>query len=350
MSAAGQARTGTSFATLTLDVHGGDHGPSVTVPAALLALQADPKLNIILVGQQDAIAAALSAAKAQVGARLRVHHAPDILPTDAKPVAVLRRGKDSSMWHALQLLAEGEAAACVSGGSTAALMTLGVKLAGLLPGIQRPALMGHVPTAQGHTGMLDLGANVNSDARQLVQFAVMGSVTAEVADRIDRPRVALLNVGHEDGKGHDAVREAHRQLKTLPLNYVGFIEGHDIYSGKVDIAVCDGFAGNLIIKSSEGLAKFLVSEFRGALSSSPMSRLGALLAGPSIRSKLARLDPAAHNGAPLLGLNGVVVKSHGSAEGQAMTHAILEAGREARRRVPERIEASIRAFHLEAEA
>jgi glycerol-3-phosphate acyltransferase PlsX len=269
---------------------------------------------------------------------------------DAKPVAALRRGSGSSMWHALQLLADGEAGACVSGGGTAALMTLGVRLVGMLPGIQRPALMAQVPTARGHTGMLDLGANVDVNARQLVQFAVMGSVTAQVADGIDQPRVALLNVGHEDSKGHDVVREAHRQLKSLPLNYLGFIEGHDIFSGKVDIAVCDGFAGNLILKSSEGLVRMLLGELRDAFASSVISRLGALLAARALRRKLARLDPSAHNGAPLLGLNAVVLKSHGSADVKAMLHAILEAGREARRRVPERIGASIRAFHLEAEA
>jgi len=247
----------------------------------------------------------------------------------------------------LQAVADGQAGACVSGGSTAALMTLGVKLIGTMAGIQRPALMAHVPDARGYTGMLDLGANLTVSARQLVQFAVMGSVTAQVADGIDNPRVGLLNVGHEDGKGHETVREAHRQLKELGLNYVGFIEGHDIFSGAVDVAVCDGFVGNLILKSSEGLARMLRSELRRALQSDTRSRLGAWLVRPAIGRLLAHLDPSAHNGAPLLGLNGVVVKSHGGADCDAMTRAILEAGREARRKVPERIESSIRGFQLE---
>ena len=338
-----------SFATLSLDVQGGDRGLEISLPAALVAIEADPKLNLILVGPQDDIRSALAAAGAQEGSRLRVHHAPDTLPMDAGPTAVLRRGRETSMWHALQLVADGAAGACVSGGSTAALMTLGVKLVGLLPGIQRPALMAYVPTAKGHTGMLDLGANVNINARQLVQFAVMGSVTAEIADRVENPRVALLNVGHEDTKGNEVVREAHQALKLLPLNYVGFIEGNDIFSGSVDIAVCDGFAGNLVLKSGEGLVKLLLDELHTALQSSLASRLGALLSGPALRRELARLDPSAHNGAPLLGLNGVVLKSHGGANERAMTHAILEAGREARRRVPEKIEAAIRAFHLETD-
>lgn len=338
------------MATLSLDAQGGDHGVDVTVAAAVQALQADSRLNIILVGQQDAIAARVKRARFAASSRLSVQHAPDVLSMDAKPATALRRGRGSSMWHALQLVADGEADACVSGGSTAALMTLGVKLVGMLPGIQRPALMAHVPAADGLTGMLDLGANVSVNARQLVQFAVMGSVTAEVADGIVRPRVALLNVGHEDSKGHDVVREAHRQLKDLPLNYIGFIEGHDIFSGKADVAVCDGFAGNLILKSSEGLVRLLLVELNRAFHSGPVSLLGALLVQPALRHRLARLDPAAHNGAPLLGLNGVVLKSHGNADVKAMTQAVLEAGREARRRVPERIEAAIRAFQLESEA
>jgi glycerol-3-phosphate acyltransferase PlsX len=347
MMSAEQISPEAPYATLALDVHGGDHGLEVSLPAAAQALQTDPKLHIILVGQQAAIESAVSAAGMSLGARLSLRHAPDILAMDAKPMAVLRRGHSSSMRLALQLVAEGEAGACVSSGSTAALMTLGVKIIGMLPGIQRPALMAHVPVAHGRTGMLDLGANLNVSAHQLVQFAVMGSVTAQLADGIDQPRVGLLNVGHEDGKGHEVVRDAHQQLKALPLNYIGFIEGHDIFSGQVDVAVCDGFVGNVMLKSSEGLASLLHTELRQALDSNTRSRLGAWLAGPALRRMLAWLDPSAHNGAPLLGLNGVVVKSHGRVDSKALTRAILEAGREARRRVPEKIETSIRTFHLE---
>ncbi|HMB59663.1 MAG TPA: phosphate acyltransferase PlsX [Xanthomonadales bacterium] len=349
MTATDHIPRGGSFAILSLDVHGGDLGLQVTVPAAVDALNEDPKLSIILVGNQPDVEAALAEENTAPGDRLGLHHAPGILPMDAKPTAVLRRGQNSSMWHALKLLESGDASACVSGGSTAALMTLGVKLVGLLPGILRPALMAHVPNAKGHTAMLDLGANLNVNARQLAQFAVMAYVTAQIADRIENPRVGLLNVGHEDSKGHEVVREAAELLKSLPMNYIGFIEGHDIFSGKVDIAVCDGFAGNLILKSSEGLVRLLVSELRHALGSSISGRMGGLLAAPSLRSLLARLDPSAHNGAPLLGLNGVVLKSHGGADRKAMTQAILEAGREARRRVPEKIEASIQAFQLETD-
>jgi phosphate acyltransferase len=350
MTAADHEDSGATFVTLSLDVHGGDYGPEVTVPAAIAALTRDPKINIVLVGQQLAIESAMAKAHCVGTSRLGVYYAADILPADAKPTAVLRRGQSSSMWQALQLLAEGKADACVSGGSTAALMTLGVKLVGSLPGIQRPALMAHVPCANGQTGLLDLGANVNVSARQLVQFAVMGSVTTQVADGIERPRVGLLNVGHEDTKGHELVRDAHQQLKLLPMNYVGFIEGSDIFSGTVDVAVCDGFAGNLVLKSSEGLARFLAAKLERALQSGFTTRLGAMLVRPALRELMAELDPSAHNGAPLLGLRSVVLKSHGGADCESMTQAILEAGREARRCVPQKIEESIRAFKLETDA
>jgi glycerol-3-phosphate acyltransferase PlsX len=349
MNVADHEDPGTSFVTLSVDVHGGDYGPEVTIPAAISALAKDPNIKIVLVGQQLAIESALAKADLPGGSRLGLHFATALLPADAKPTAVLRRGQSSSMWQALQLLAEGKANACISGGSTAALMTLGVKLVGLLPGIQRPALMAHVPCASGQTGLLDLGANVNVSARQLVQFAVMGSVTTQVADGIEQPRVGLLNVGHEDSKGHELVRDAHQQLKLLPMNYVGFIEGSDIFSGKVDVAVCDGFAGNLILKSSEGLVRFLAAKLEDALQSGFITRFGAVLVKPALRLLMAQLDPSAHNGAPLLGLRSIVLKSHGGADRESMTQAILEAGREARRCVPQKIEASIRAFKLETD-
>jgi len=345
---------------LALDAHGGDRGLSVSVPAALAALASDQRLEILLVGNESALEAELqrclvsgsrrSRSESAKAKRLHIQGADGVIAMDAKPAEVLRRGRGSSLWKAFELAAAGQADACVSGGNTAAMMLIGVKLLGMLPGIERPALMAYVPNLRGHTGLLDLGANLNVNARQLAQFAVMGAVTAREADGIESPRVGLLNVGHEDGKGHQTVREAHQLLKALPLNYAGFIEGHDIFDGTVDIAVCDGFAGNLVLKSTEGLARMLVREFRQALDENLASRLGALLARPSLRRMLAHLDPAAHNGAPLLGLNGVAIKSHGSSDSKGLTRAILEAGREARRQVHKRIESSIREYKLEATA
>jgi len=336
-------------ATVAIDAHGGDQGLLVTVPSAIQALLDDRHIRLVLCGRQNEIAAALKAANFTVSDRLRIAHAPESLAMDAKPTAALRCGKDSSMWRAIELLAEGKVDASVSSGSTAALMTVSVKLLGLLPGIERPAIMAHVPCGSGFTGMLDLGANLQVSARQLAQFAVMGAVTAEVADGVKNPRVGLLNVGHEANKGHDGVREASELLKALPINYIGFIEGHDIFSGKVDVAVCDGFTGNLMLKSNEGLARMLVSELRRTLDSTLLSRIGAWMASGALRALLAQIDPATHNGAPLLGLNGVVVKSHGSSDARSMTRAIIEAGREARRKVPEKISASIRVFRMEKE-
>jgi glycerol-3-phosphate acyltransferase PlsX len=334
---------------LALDAHGGDQGLAVSVPAALAALEQDPRLQVVLVGDAAALEGALEGAAVADGcrARIRLLHAESALAMDAGPAAVLRRGRDSSLWKAFEQVASGQAQGCVSGGNTAAMMAVGVKLLGMLPGIQRPALMAYVPNPHGHTGVLDLGANLSVSARQLAQFAVMGAVTAHEIEGIERPRVGLLNVGHEEGKGHDTVREAHALLQQLPLNYVGFVEGNDIFAGTVDIAVCDGFVGNLVLKSSEGLARMLLQELRMALSHNALSRAGGLLAGPALRRMLARLDPSAHNGAPLLGLNGVAIKSHGAADRKGMTRAIVEAGREARRKVHRRIEASIRAYSLE---
>jgi glycerol-3-phosphate acyltransferase PlsX len=332
---------------LALDAHGGDQGLDVSVPAALNAIKADEKLWVTLVGDESKIESLLSGTSSRSRERISIQAADSIIPMDAKPAAVLRRGKSSSMWNAFELVAEGKADACISGGSTTAMMVLGVKLIGTLPGIQRPALMGYVPNIKGYTGLLDLGANLSVSAEQLVQFAVMGSVTASLVDGVENPSVGLLNVGHEDSKGHDLVRDAHGMLNELPLNYVGFIEGHDIFNGKVDIAVCDGFAGNLILKSGEGLVRMILKDLQAALDESWASRLGALLARPALRRLLVRRDPSSHNGAPLLGLNGVAIKSHGGADCNAMTRAILEAGREARRQVPKKIEASIHRYHLE---
>ncbi len=336
---------------LALDAHGGDQGLEVSVPAALNALKIDEDLRIILVGDEGRIENLLADTSPDPAdscrQRISIHGADSIIPMDARPAAILRQGKHSSMWNAFELVARGKADACISGGSTTAMMVLGIKLIGTLPGIQRPALMGYLPNIRGYTCLLDLGANLKVSAEQLVQFAVMGSVTASLVQGVETPRVGLLNVGHEDSKGHKLVRKAHGMLNDLPLNYAGFIEGYDIFNGKVDIAVCDGFAGNLILKSSEGLAKMMTKELETSLGETWASRLGARLAKPVLQRLLVRRDPSSHNGAPFLGLNGVVIKSHGAADYNGMTRAILEAGREARRQVPIKIKASIRNYHLE---
>jgi glycerol-3-phosphate acyltransferase PlsX len=339
-------------AVLALDAHGGDFGPGVTVPAALDVLALQPDLEILLCGVVEEIAPVLDMLRAEPGLehcfeRLRIVEATHALSSDARPVAALRRGKGSSLWLALERLADGEADACVSAGSTAALLALGVKLPGMLPGIERPALMSPVPSATGHTSLLDLGANLHVSANQLVQFAIMGSVACPVEGLDGAPRVALLNVGHEDSKGDSVVKEAHAMLRELPLNYQGFIEGHDIFAGKADVAVCDGFSGNLILKSAEGLATMFLQQFNLAMQSGLLAQAGAMLLGRSLKDLLDRFEPSKHNGAPLLGLRGVVVKSHGNSDRKALGHAIMEAVVEAERHVPQLIESMINDYSIE---
>ena len=269
------------------------------------------------------------------------------MTADARPVAALRRGKGSSLWLALEQVSIGRANACVSAGSTAALLALGVKLLGMLPGIERPALMSRVPSASGHTNLLDLGANLHVSANQLVQFAIMGSVACSMDGISGEPKVALLNVGHEDSKGDSIVKEAHAMLKELPINYSGFIEGYDIFAGKADVAVCDGFSGNLILKSGEGLAAMFFQHIESAKQTGLLSRMGAFLLGKSLKNSLERFEPSKHNGAPLLGLRGVVVKSHGNADHPTLVHALREAVVEAERQVPRLIESMINDYSIE---
>jgi glycerol-3-phosphate acyltransferase PlsX len=337
---------------LALDAHGGDFGPAATVPAALDILAGQSDLKILLCGVREEIAPVLKKYAAEQRfkhclERLDTMDATHALASDARPVAALRRGKGSSLWLALEQVADGQASACVSAGSTAAMLALGVKLLGMLPGIERPALMSRIPSASGHTSLLDLGANLNVSANQLVQFAIMGSVACPMDRLSGQPRVALLNVGHEDSKGDTVVKEAHAMLKELPINYTGFIEGHDIFAGKADVAVCDGFSGNLILKSGEGLARMFFRHLDLALHSGLLAKVGAMLVGASLKRTLARFEPSKHNGAPLLGLRGVVVKSHGHADREALGHAILEAVTEAERQVPQLIESMINDYSIE---
>lgn len=339
---------------LALDAHGGDFGPAVTIPAALDILAAHPGLEILLCAIPAEVGAVLEKYRSDEHHkhcfnRLKVIAVTHALPSDARPVAALRRGKGSSLWQALELVADGQASAAVSAGSTAALLALGVKLLGMLPGIERPALMSRIPSASGHTNLLDLGANLNVSTNQLVQFAIMGSVACAMEPGTGQPKVALLNVGHEDSKGDAVVKEAHAVLKELSLNYCGFIEGHDIFAGKVDVAVCDGFSGNLILKSSEGLASMIFQHLDRATRSGVLAKIGGVLLKRSLQRMLERFAPSKHNGAPLLGLRGVVVKSHGNANREAFGHAILEALTESERQVPQRIESMINDYSIEVE-
>lgn len=314
---------------------GGDHGVSVSVPAALRMLGKQPLLEIILVGQRDAIEAVLKEGRHD---RLHIHEASQVVGMDERPADALRKKKDSSMRVAINLVKEGAARACVSAGNTGALMATSRFVLKTVPGIDRPAIMAIVPTKTGRTYMLDLGANAECTSEQLFQFAVMGAVVVRDLEEIHHePSVGLLNIGEEDIKGNDTIREAARMLSESSLNYVGFIEGNSIADQKADVVVCDGFSGNIALKSMEGTAKlvahFLEREFRG----SPYGWFAGLVALPLLRSLRKRLDPRRYNGASLVGLNGIVVKSHGSADALAMAQAIDVATLEVEKSVPEQI-------------
>ena len=244
------------YFTIAVDVMGGDFGPRVTVPATLQALKRHPQMSAILVGHSEAITPHLKKLTSDIACRVEVDHADDTISMSAKPSQTLRNGQNSSMYKALQLVSEGKAKACVSAGNTGALMVLGRYILRTLPGVDRPAFVSAVPSISGHCHMLDLGANVDCSAEHLLQFAIMGSVMVRAVDRISEPKVGLLNIGQEEVKGNEQVKLASRLIEEHgSLNYIGYLEGDDLYSGKADVVVCDGFVGNIALKSSEGLAR-----------------------------------------------------------------------------------------------
>ncbi|MBV1789895.1 phosphate acyltransferase PlsX [Marinobacterium sp. D7] len=323
---------------ISVDAMGGDFGPRVTVAAASDALKRHPQLQILLVGQSDAITSQLHRHPGKHLQRLEIVHADDVVAMDEKPSFALRSRRESSLWRALELVSQGRAQACISAGNTGALMAMSRLVLGMLPGIERPAIVAAIPTLKGYSYMLDLGANIDSSAEQLLQFAIMGSVMVEAIDRRERPLLGLLNVGSEDNKGTECVREASRLIQAHGgLNFIGYLEGDDLFSGRADLVVCDGFVGNVALKSCEGLSKLLVRKVQGSFRRNLYRRFVALLATPILRELKQQLDPGRRNGATLLGLKGVVVKSHGGANRTYFGHAIDQAFEEARLNVPAKI-------------
>ena len=321
---------------------GGDHGPAVTVPAALDFRREHAGVEVVLVGQRDVVEAELAKHGAAPGAGLRVQHASEVVAMDEPPVQAMRYKKDSSMRVAVNLVKAGEAHACVSAGNTGALMAISRFVLKTLPAIDRPAIAGGVPNSQGgYTYILDLGANVDCTPEQLMQFGVMGAMLVAAVEHKERPSVGLLNIGVEDIKGNDTVKEAAELLRASGLNFHGNVEADDIYKGSVDVVVCDGFVGNSVLKASEGVAKMIVGFLRQEFSRSPLRKLSALLAMPVLKALRARMDPGNYNGASLLGLKGIVIKSHGSADrhafGQALRRALEEVRNDVVRRITERM-------------
>jgi glycerol-3-phosphate acyltransferase PlsX len=309
---------------------GGDHGPHVTVPAAVEYLHRNTGSDIILVGLPDVIEAELRAARSAPGPRLRIHAASEVVSMDESPALALRGKKNSSMRVAINLVKSGEAQACVSAGNTGALIATSRFVLKTLPGIDRPALAVVLPTIKGHTYVLDLGANVDCNAEHLLQFGVMGATLVSSVENNEKPSIGLLNIGEEEIKGNEVVKQAAELLRNSGLNFYGNIEGNDIYKGTTDVVVCDGFVGNVALKTSEGVAQMLSTYLREEFRRNLFTKFAGLIASPVISAFKRRVDHRRYNGASLLGLRGVVIKSHGSADSHAFGFAIARAVDEVR--------------------
>jgi len=332
--------------TVAIDCMGGDHGPHVTVPAALALQRAHADVAIILVGQREALEAELAKRGAAAGPRLRLHHASEVVSMDEPPAQALRYKKDSSMRVALNLVKSGEAHACASAGNTGALIATSRYVLKTLPGIDRPAIATVLPNMRGGwTYVLDLGANVDCTPQQLMQFGVMGAMLVAAVEHKERPTVGLLNIGVEDIKGNDTVKRAADLLRDSGLNFHGNVEGDDIFKGTTDVVVCDGFVGNSVLKASEGVATMIVAFLRQEFSRNPFRKFAALMALPVLKALRRRMDPGRYNGASLLGLRGVVIKSHGSADAYAFGKALERAVEEVRNDVIRRISQSMAQPH-----
>ncbi len=322
---------------IAIDAMGGDHGPPAVIPAAVAALRKHANLHVVLVGDEAILTKALSAEQGVPSTRVSIRHATQQVEMDESPSQALRTKKDSSMRVAIDLVKEGEADACVSAGNTGALMAKARFVLKMLPGIDRPAICCALPAMQGHSHVLDLGANVDSSPEQLLQFALMGAALTSAVDNKPAPSVALLNVGEEEIKGDGRVKEAAMLISQSNLNYVGFVEGDAVFKGSVDVIVCDGFVGNIALKASEGVGRMFLHFAQEEFLRTPLTRLAAWVSGPVLKAAVRRIDPRRYNGASLLGLRGIVIKSHGSADQVSFAYAIDEAVLEVEKRVPDLI-------------
>ena len=325
--------------TLALDMMGGDHGPHTTIPAALAAVCEFPDLHLILCGDEAILTEQLKLHGVFPHPQLSLRHCSQAVSMADKPSVALRSKRDSSMRVALDLVDKGEVQACVSAGNTGALMAMAHFVLKMLNGVDRPALITALPAMEANpVYMLDLGATVNCDADTLFQFAVMGSVMAEEVIGISQPKVALLNMGEEEIKGSDQIKRAAMLLSEChEINYIGYIEGNDIFSGKADVIVCDGFVGNVALKTCEGVAKLILRRFEASIKDKVTAQLFGWLIKPFIKNLYQGVNPDHYNGASLIGLRGIVVKSHGNATKDAFLSAIRQAVREVERQVPAKI-------------
>lgn len=332
---------------IALDAMGGDFGPSVVVPAAIRSLHKGTNLELILVGKEDQLSKALSCAAEVPEGRIRIHHASECIEMGDSPSKALRNKKDSSMRVAINLVKEGLAEAAVSAGNTGALMATARFVLKTIPGIDRPAIITAIPSIQSHTHVLDLGANVDSSAEHLFQFAVMGSELVRLIENKQSPKVGLLNIGEEEIKGNEQVKQASRLLSDSYLNFIGYVEGDHLCTGEVDIVVTDGFVGNVALKASEGVAKMISHSIKKAFSKNLLTQLAGAVAYPVLKSFKDHIDPRLYNGASLLGLRGIVIKSHGSADEIAFANAIRIANLEIRKQVPSQISKRVESIFSE---
>ncbi len=336
---------------IALDAMGGDFGPGVIVPAALGMVHHNKFLRLILVGDKDILETEIKKHKMiDANKNIAIKHASQCVAMDELPSQALRGKKDSSMRVAINLVKSGDADACVSAGNTGALMATARFVLKTLPGIDRPAIITTLPTMHGHTHMLDLGANVDSSAENLFEFAVMGSALTSAVENIDQPKLGLLNIGEEEIKGNERVKEAARLLANSDLNYIGFIEGDAINKGEVDVIVCDGFIGNVSLKTTEGVAKMISHYMKQEFSKNWLTRLAGLMVLPILKSFKAKIDPRHYNGASFVGLQGIVIKSHGGADEVAFKTAINEAVLEVKKNVPQLISKQLEYYLTQRQA
>ncbi len=324
---------------VSIDASGGDYGIPVTIEAGINALSKYEDLQIHFVGESLSIENELKKHRKSnlFNNRIDITHATEVITMDESPSNALRRKKDSSMRIAINLVKDGITDACVSAGNTGALMAIARFVLKTIDGVDRPAIMSSVPTITGHNHMLDLGANIDSKPETLLQFAIMGSIAVQHTENIQKPSIGLLNVGVEDMKGHEKIQATADLLKNSSLNYQGFVEGDDIYKGVVDVIVCDGFEGNIALKASEGVANMVSHYIKESFNKNLLTKIVALFAKPVLKNFKAKVDPGKHNGASLLGLKGVVVKSHGNADVDSFLQAIKEAYLEAHAKITEKI-------------
>jgi len=324
--------------TVAIDAMGGAHGPAVTLRAALKFLEEEPDARVIAVGLEAPLNAALAKRRSPARDRLTLQPASEVVGMDEPPADALRRKKDSSMRVAINLVKHEVAQACVSAGNTGALMAISRFVLKTLPGIDRPAIAAQLPTRGGGVvTVLDLGANVNCSPEQLGQFAAMGTALVAAVYGVERPSVGLLNVGEEEIKGNELAKETGELLRASGLNFFGNVEGDDIFKGTTEVVVCDGFVGNVLLKATEGLAKLLYEVLKTEFTRNLLTRAAAMLAYPVLIAFRRRIDPRRYNGATLIGLKGVVVKSHGSADALAFKYALHKAYAEAAHGVLDKI-------------